>query len=274
MELKYEKFEQISSDVDQIQSLINEDLFKCAFMPGFLEGRSEEYIESLCDLIYQIGKPLSDDLIDIDFPHEVELNVANMNNDEQVIRYLSFLKSKIITLKEVCESFFINDILNTKSSRAIIFEQTKLGNVEDNDKTYYRFKDPVMALKMAHLTAVEKLIEAIEFIDDKIAEALPKELSESLYELKLDRHKLILLQKTGVFDFLCDKYVNPKAPLMIKEDFKKLIANIIGATTKDIGSDVAKLIAENTDPKKQKSVETLNSTKTVNAFLASLGLSI
>jgi hypothetical protein len=82
------------------------------------------------------------------------------------------------------------------------------------------------------------------------------------------------LQKTGVFKFLSDKYIDPKGPLMIQEDFKRLISNIIGATTKDIGSDVGKLIAENTDPKKPKSVETSGATKAVNAFLSSLGLSI
>jgi hypothetical protein len=273
METRYEKFEQIVEDVNKIQSLITYEVFQIADMPNFLDDKSEEYMENLYELIYKVGKLLSEDLVTIEFISEVDFNIAGMENDGKVMRYLLFIKNRLTTLYETCASFLTNDLINTKYSGKIVYEQTLLGNVVDNERTYYRFTDPVMALKVEHLSAVEKLQNALDYINDKIdgVSSLEKKV-ESLYELKLDRHRLILLQKTGVFKFLCDKYVDPSAPLMIKEKFQRLIANMIGATTKEIGSDVSKLLSENTDPKKPKTVQTTGSTNAVNAFLTSLGL--
>jgi hypothetical protein len=114
MDTKYEKFEQIEEDVNKIQSLITYEVYQTADIPNFLDNKPQEYIENLHDSIHKIGIPLSDDLMDIEFISEIEFNIAGMESDSKVMRYLSFIKNRLTTLFEVCGSFLPKDLINTK----------------------------------------------------------------------------------------------------------------------------------------------------------------
>jgi hypothetical protein len=267
MEIKYKTLEQIVHNVEKFRV--------CSTNVGAYERNPDrlklkpDTIDNLRSLVSELLFWAWPDLYKRDFREEVDLNISEIDNDGKVKRYLHYIKQKLSDLLDEIQSLFPNDLVGTGSFIELLTNHINSGDIQQG----FKFEDPITGFKIMQIAAMEKLQDAIEYTNDKISDLNSFTESDSLYDLKLDRHKLILLQRTGVFEYLCEKYINVQAPLMIKEDFKKLIANLIGATTKEIGSDVGKLIAENTDKKKTKTVETPGAIKSVNSFLASLGLS-
>lgn len=277
MEIQYEKFNKIREGVDKIQHLMSSDTILDAFIPNYFDGLKESEIEAYYNITDEIERLLSDDLMGLDILNEVQLNIANISNDDQVKRYLSFLIDCLTTMLELCRSYLPNDLMDIQTSRMIIYEQTKLGNTRDDVKRYFRFNDPTMEIKVTHLSIIEKIDELKGYIIDKLQ--LEKILSSNedenmQYDLTANTHKLILMYRLGLFDTLYEKHYGHLGP----GKFAKLIGTLIGVEQSKSKQESFKKSVDDfineTYFKKQikKTVESVTAVRKVHAYLTEIGL--
>lgn len=267
----------------------SEELINAINSSGYFPGSGNKKYDDVIEWGSHLDHILPDRVFTYEIMNEIDHNMLDLKTSREKDLYLSKLAGEL----EAAAHMF-SRMTRTHPEYKPLEEELRFN--EDTQESYYvitqkeesvtdwrRLKgnQKAYALQMfyIHLIIISNQLSSIVDYADRLR--TPEDTTNFSSEevpsgkrLVADRHKLILLQKTGVFKFLTDKFMNPKQPLMIQEDFKRLIENMIGATTKDIGSDVAKLLNENIDPKKNKTVETPGATKSVNAFLSSLGLTV
>jgi hypothetical protein len=205
--------------------------------------------------------------LNLEIPEEINLNTVNIQDTGQIIRYYKYLIKRITDFLNYFESTLKEPFIDVENDyRSIdhtVKSDYKSGLPTDIEIHSFLFSFSILE---------SSFNEIIDLLETEIQMLTPVEHTAILTELSADRHKLILLHKIGGLEYLRDKYLNPQSPSMSLEDFARLIGNLIGAKSKELRSDVGKLLNEIADPKKTKSVQTESANRQINSFLASLGL--
>jgi len=205
----------------------------------------------------------------LEMQDEIELNCANIPNESNLERYFHFIRSKfeqaIEALYSTTDYYSPNSELIHEKVFSIIDSNSKPADTKNkNGEILYDFLRSIRG----HVSDLNEFLLVLEGYEKKYDFASHNENTIDL----MDRHKLILLYQTGVFEMLLDKYLNPVNPKMKLEDFSKLIATMIGAKSKELRSEVGKLKSEILDPKIKRNVQSEKSMREVNTFLTSLGI--
>lgn len=268
MEIKFEKFNALNPAYLRLTEFVTHQTTRLVWSDDkevAIPDLTDEAKERMYAIADQIREIFPERLTDFDIPDEIDRNIVQIQDPSQVQRYLKYIKGQIESLMSIMKDWLgYNDLVENDWGKIIRdADQSEL-----TTSGPLRFINPIKNVRVALLRAISQVQEILDCIEAH----LPEDHDSSSALIAADRHRLLLLQQLGIFDILHEKYMDPKQPLLNLNDFSKLIAGIISPQSKDIRSEVGKLISENADPKKKRLVQTDGAIKTVNSFLASIGL--
>jgi hypothetical protein len=283
MEIQYTKFNQWMEEANDVSMKLPWPFIEESKIDLYIAGGdpvfTDEELKSLKE-IEELFEKFNGVELNLEIEAEIDLNFANIPSIENIRRYANYLKTRIYNFIEYFKDPIYYDYIHpaayefhshTQKVRMVSPEQTSGGELFDS---VFLNDDPISKFIGSVACMFGSLQGIIRYLDEELNKISPVEEAKNIYELTADRHKLMLLKQTGIFEFLSDKYMNPINPLMKLEDFAKLISTIIGAKSKELRSEVGKLKSEISDPKKPKSVQSEKSIREVNSHLVSLGLPI
>jgi len=309
MEIIFNKFNEWTNYDELLAGLSPIDVIGKDIFDNYLRGTIPQLssfqigsIEKMVDKVHSIMD------ISIRVEKEIEINLINLTGLPQLRPYIEFLReTHLNAFQNIKHRLRYNMIRSTKihfddyeelpatyenaySVTYEIFESltprdkldvlnTGYGIGFNDDGSVSGFtrnlhSDPVSKYLSSIMGLLKIYDQTQEFIEGLSSEEVTYVVEDDTDQpyLIADRHRLLLLNDIGAFDFLKTKYMDPKTPQLTQGDFAKLISTIIGSKSKELRSDVGKLISEMADPKKKKTVQTEGATKAVRSYIASLGL--
>jgi len=166
MEIKYENINKLEDAYKQlnqlmtleISSLIDDDAYGIDNSPY-----TEDAIQKLLQIDSEIKNFFSDDFIDIELFDEIELNIVNIENEKQLVRYLKLIRSKVHTLYELTASLTDYENYTVKYWGDIISEGIKSEGFFHPTKML--INDPATNLRVSYLRVIEQLLVTRDNID-------------------------------------------------------------------------------------------------------------
>lgn len=276
MEIKYDQFNKWTTAAKDLNSTFDPfvvaDLQKYDKLLYVFAGRlSKEHADAIDDYNWRLRETLPLLTIFSDVAREINLNTANIHTQDQLDRYLTYLKKELrLTIIFLSMTLQYEKIIEHRDDLIPEWDPNDLDVITDTPvrisaKPEYAAPNYIERC----VNTVNTFKELSEYIDRLLFPDQPLKLNN---ELEANTHRLLLLHELGLFEPLFKAHYKTLSAVR----FSKLIATLIGVpkgSHEGFRPSVSELI--NSINKKQHTdngIKTAAAVNRVNAFLSEIGI--
>jgi len=218
------------------------------------------------DFADKISNLISDDFAETEVINEIRLNLAGIESEPQLKRYLDFIYQRLVTAQDLIrEEVGYHEL----SSAEILLQEIESGRHLIGNKI--KLSNSLLQLKLSGLAVIEQLQEVLDYINQLLYPDQNLDYSENQHDITANSHRLLLLHKLGYFEPLFNAHYNVLGAVK----FSRLIATLLGIPKDNhegFRPSVTNLISTIGNKMPANRIKNRAAENKVNAYLTELGL--